>query len=66
MWNVKNKLVGTKNRLVAIRVGIGGCGSSGEMDEGDQSYKLPIVRQTSSGDIMYNMVTIVSNTVLYI
>lgn len=36
------------------------------MGEGGQSYKLPFIRQTSSGDIMYNMVTIVGNTVLYI
>ena len=34
--------------------------------EGFQMYWLPIVERISPGDIMYSMVSILSNNVLYI
>lgn len=38
----------------------------GEMMEVVKRYNLPVIRQISSEDIMYSMVTIVKDTVLYI
>lgn len=36
------------------------------MNEGVKIYKLPVIRLINSMDIMYRMVTIVNNTVIYI
>lgn len=43
----------------------GGCqgGTNGEMLV--KGYKLPVIRWVSSGDLMYSMVIITINTVLY-
>ena len=55
--------------LCRNREHIGGCqGQAKEVGNGwrlTENYKLPIVR-ISSGNVMYSMVTIVNNTVLYI
>lgn len=32
----------------------------------EMGEKLPVIRQVSSGDVMYRMVALVNNTVLYI
>ena len=40
-----------------------GGGENGEMLV--KEYKLPFIRQVSSGDLMYSMVTIINNTALY-
>ena len=34
--------------------------------KGVERYKLQIIKKVSPGDVMYSMVTIVNNTVLYI
>lgn len=38
----------------------------GELGEGDQRYKVLVIRKMTSGAIMYNMMTTINNTVLYI
>ena len=38
----------------------------GEMAEGGQRYKLPVIREVRSGGVTYSMVTKVNNTVLHI
>ena len=42
------------------RLGVGGNGEI--LARGD---KLPVIRQTNSGDIIYSRVTVVKNTVLH-
>ena len=54
-----SKLVNTENRL-AVAWGYMGVGKVGE---GGQRDKLPVI---SPGDITYNTVTIVNNTLLYV
>ena len=34
--------------------------------EGVKRYKVPVMRQISSGDVMYSMVTVVNNTLVYL
>ena len=41
-------------------------GDEGELEEGDQRWKLPVTRQINTRDVMYNMMTIVSTAVQYI
>ena len=38
----------------------------GKWGHASQGHKLPVTRRLSSGDIMYNMVTIINDTVLYL
>lgn len=60
MWNLKKaKLIETKNSLVVARSRGWGWGVR-EMGE------IPVVRLTSPGDVMCNLVTTVNDTVLYI
>ena len=40
-------------------------GGRGNEDMLVRGYKLPVIRGISSGDLMYNMVTVVDNTVLH-
>ena len=42
----------------------GGGWGVGKMSEGSQRYKLSIIKQIKSRDVLYNMVTIVNNIVL--
>ena len=42
--------------------GLWGWGKWGDVSQG---YKPPDVRQISSGDLMYSMITTANNTVLY-
>lgn len=37
-----------------------------EMDEGVKRYKLPVTRLVSHGEVSYDMVTLVGQSVLYI
>ena len=61
MDSKKAELTEAESRMVVVR-GL-------EMKEMEEmlvkGYKLLVKRWLSSGDLMYNMVTIVSNTVLY-
>lgn len=60
MWNPKKpELIETENRLVVSKGGR-------KMGEGGKGYTLPVMRQISSGVLMYSTVTIINNTVLYI
>ena len=43
-----------------------GGGDVEELNEGGQRYKFPVIRQISSGEIMYNMITIASTAIWYI
>ena len=50
---------------------IGGCQWQvveriSEMCEGSQKYKLPVIKEINSEDVMYSMVTTVNNNILYI
>ena len=58
-----NKLIEKEISFVVTR---GEGWKEGVLDEGDQRYKLPIVRYISTGDIMYNMVNIINTIICYI
>ena len=58
----KNKLLDTENRLVVARDSGRGWGVS-KWVKGVKRYKIPVI---SPRGIMYSIVTIVNNTVLYI
>ena len=49
---IENRMVGREKRRE-------------EEFEGLKKYKLSVIRRISSGDLMYSMVTIVNDTVLY-
>ena len=53
-----------KNRLVVVRGRGWGC--VGEMGEGGQQVQMSSRKQLSPGAVMYSMMTIVNNNVLYI
>ena len=38
----------------------------GELDEGSEMYKLPIIWEISTRDVMYNMMSIINTAVCYI
>lgn len=40
-------------------VRLGEVGEEGELDEGGQRYKLPVIRQISTRDAMYHIINIV-------
>ena len=58
MKSKKAKLTDTETRSSCQ--GAGG----GEMGGAGQSYKIPVIRGITSGDLMCSVVTLVSNTVL--
>jgi len=62
IWKGKIKIIDTKNKLVGARCGWWGVG---KWMKKVKRFKYPIIKEISSRDIIYNMVTIV-NTVLYI
>lgn len=58
----ETKLLETECRLVVVRAEMEELGKWVKVTQG---FKLPIERRICSGDVMYNMVTIVGNIVLY-
>lgn len=62
MESKETKLIETENRLAVAR---GSMWQVGKMGEGSQKVKTPGFK-SSSGDIRYNIITIINNTVLYI
>ena len=61
LYAESKKLIETETRMVVTR-GLRG-GENGEVLV--KGYKLPVIRQISSEDLMHNMVIIVKNTVLH-
>lgn len=67
MWNLKaktktkEKLIDTGNRLVGAR-----GRRFGGMSDGVKRYKFLVIKQLSYGDTVYNMATVVNNTVLHV
>jgi len=67
MWNLKKKNTKTLPLKLSYREDTGCCQrwGVGEVGEVGQRYKFPVTK-SSSGDVIYSLVTIVHNTVLYI
>ena len=61
MWNLKKP----NSEKQQIGWWSRGWGGGGEMDEGTQEYKVPVLRRTSGGNLLYSMVTRVHDTVLH-
>ena len=59
MWNL-SKLIEMESRLEVAR-----DQGMGEVGEGGQRYKAPVLRWISSGHVTYSMVIIVSDSILY-
>ena len=59
-----NKLIDKEIRLVVDRGSWGGGWAKWEKVV--ERYKFPVIRQVSSGNVMYSMVTKVNHTVLQI
>ena len=63
VWNLEKKQQQTHRTSRSV---IARGGMVGEKGEGDQKVQISFLRWMSSGELMYRMVTIVHNTVLYI
>ena len=61
MWNIENS-----NSETDSHDGYQRLGSRGNWEMLIKWYKLPVINGVSSGDLMYDMVIIVNNVVLYI
>ena len=58
MWNPGGKKMNSKKQSILVTA----CGwGNGEMLV--KGYELPVVRGISNGDLIYNWVTIISNTI---
>lgn len=67
MSSVKNARVTkeTDNRKLIAGAAVRGDGSGEDRERLVKESKLSVIRQVRSEDLMYNMVIIVDNTVLY-
>ena len=63
---IKNNLPSKKAKLIETESRMPGTGSWENGEILVKRYKLPVIRWVSLGDLMYSMVMIVNNTVLYI
>ena len=63
MWNLKKKKVELTETEEWWLPGAGGGGNGKMLVKG---YKPSVIRRISSEDLMYSMVTIVNNPVLYL
>ena len=52
-----------ENRVLVNRGGVWG---NGKLDEDSQKYKLPVIREMSTRDVMYNMINIINTAVCYL
>ena len=62
--NQKPELIDGENTLMVARVGVGWW-RVGKMGKVSQKYELPVINKLMS-KVMYSIVTIVNNTLLYI
>ena len=62
--NQKPELIDGENTLMEARVGVGWW-RVGKMGKVSQKYELPVINKLMS-KVMYSIVTIVNNTLLYI
>lgn len=61
MWNLQK----AELRETESRMWLPGDRYEKNWEVSVERYKLPVVRQISSGDLMYSMVIIINNNVLY-